>query len=699
MAACATSLILNHLGIEPGISISSGFLAGAAADIIVSGMMARKKSDDFRNIPSGDEQRDSIERRIKEFEASHEGGSRNIFVKMKDAFLKYPKANAALLTIAAFYDRIAYQAAGLPLKIYSLLPHDQGMQAAANRFIELCRSGNIDDIVLKNYAILIPAELAFFGFATIFSRAARDLLHSAFYRQAKHVFRGLQAELINDAEKAIDAYTEAHRIGGGYSTRLAALYMRDDRSIDMALKVLSERSRTAEEREGYGTGLAKASAVSRGLRLEREIRRNPGEIKYLLRLAYHHLTLFDAEKSLKVMDEAETRFSDDYRARFLHAEILESAGRPEEAMVKYLEAGRILLRTEDIMQNFSCVGDFRNELFIHKFDRYIKNLIAIKRNADPARLKTEKQQILALKPYFGGKISDFLCDFEDKGFYHLFLKYICGKNLHQLMLEGHYGPKDRQGGRADDNLPGHRERYAGLFEDLSECVELLRDIENIGILAYRDSKISLSSPLDISREYFPNKIANAVRSLEESGIILSDEEKKRIMEGFRNIAVPLHALPRRFYTDSNIMNFMKNHEIRKIDFENDELLPPIYFFVNVCEFGGDYLDDDAKHSLKQSYWGDQFDIFDRFLPFGAAQRHMEMAGYRSRDIANARKKGKEGQFSSWSTEARLFHLKNASEYGRRIIDNAGDYELYAHKAGLNAIEKMVGAVDDISARI
>ncbi|MFC1732293.1 tetratricopeptide repeat protein [candidate division KSB1 bacterium] len=674
LTGIATTLFCRQIGMPVFESYWSGTMGFIAGSMATSAVITSIKKDKFRNIQSKEERENNLKEKIEEFENSEKGKSRPLLVKAKDTALKHPKTIAALMTIGIFHNDIPYEFLNFPWQVYDALPKDQGFTETISSLKDMYSSGKLDMMLGYYYARIVPLEISIFALGYTASNLSRNLFHSAFYEKTKVIAAGMLAESRHDYDKAIEEYEKSDSEGGMHG-RIAKLHMKKD-NMDHAFNNLSKAA-IKNMNIGPTDSLLRMRYISKGLMAKRKIKREPKNLKNWLVQAYNHHELFNKEESIEVIEDAEKRFPSEARVKFLHAEILESIDRPEEAKQKYLEAGMILLQSDDFEENFSLIGDFRNEVLIHKFDQYIKNLIAIKRNKDSTRLNVEKEQIMALKPIFGDTISDFLCDFKSNDYHHIFLRYIAGKNLLQLRNDKDY---DR----------------SMAFYNLTESIDLLKRIEKEGMEAYRNKKINLRDVLLRSGDYFLARAGTAVGCLRESGIEFSDHESAEILKGLYHSGLPLFMLPRRYYTDSNLMNFMKNGKIRKIDFENDELFPSVYFYVNMLEFGSETLSENEKWLLKHQYWGDDIDMFEKFQPFGAAQRHMEMIGYRSRDIINKRE---EDKLYEWDHNARRFHAIKLIHHAGIITEDAGKYEDLIGKEGIKNIERMLTVFSSVSARL
>ncbi|MFO8016333.1 MAG: hypothetical protein R6U32_04460 [Candidatus Woesearchaeota archaeon] len=659
-------------------SIALGFVSYRVLDNIMHRFLYKAEDKNHRSVDKLIEENGE---KLEETEPSS-----NVYKKTKNPLLwllKHPKSTSLLITSKFLYTNLIKEFYEDYYKPFKLLHFDDGFKEKAiedmgvDFYIELTKKVEATlEYNTKNYLPIMILGTAGIYIATLFSVKFADLfLNPKYKEESREKIKVSYLYWKKDYKRAEDILENKLKINPkrDLAFDLGDIYAKNEK-MDWVLRAYSKGINI----KGDETQIKKFLDRLRFIvnphimeykKIKKEIRKNPIDQSNYYSLAALHWRLPSRHMAFQAMEDAEERCEDDPKPFFLHGEMLEHTGRDEEAEKKYTEGGAILLEGKSV-EDFSIAGEFRNELLLHKFDKYIQNLVAIKRNMQEKRLRVEKEQIRALKPYFGDRISDFLCDLTSDGHYHIFLRYIEGKNLHQMIHEG------------ED----------GFFEELKSAVVLLRDIEDRMMDSYRDGSIRLEDCINFPGNYFKDKSSQSLEFIQRSGTLISDGERMSVERGMDVIGRTITPLPKKAYTDSNLMNFMKDRRVRKIDFENDEMMPPFYFFVNLCEFSSEYLDEEQKEEIKELYWGDDYSLLNPFLPFGAVQRHMEMAGYRSRDLTVSKERG---ETAEWAEKARRFHVDKAIGWTMSILEDMSLYEKYIGPEGGKDIEEMVTPLSSI----
>ncbi len=209
---------------------------------------------------------------------------------------------------------------------------------------------------------------------------------------------------------------------------------------------------------------------------------------------------------------------------------------------------------------------------------------------------------------------------------------------------------------------------------LRGAIKLLTKVQKAAKTGLEEGLLSIDDVLDATDNYFTERVCDIFgrRMLDDEGIGI-------IRKNYWPVEDVLRGLPREVYCDRNLKNNLQGSVLKNLDslpvftdFEGLRLLPPHLDLVNLLEFYMPYLQKKqiselvrlyVKESRKQSVFFDE-SSFLRGYEYAAVQRHLELSGYRMRDVS------RDGTFED--RKAAYFHLKRAQEYIVRICGESDD---------------------------
>lgn len=351
-----------------------------------------------------------------------------------------------------------------------------------------------------------------------------------------------------------------------------------------------------------------------------------------------------------------------------------------------------LMETIDKSQ-FRAVGEFRNEMMQYRGTNFMKSTFRFKRNKQARQFSQE----FANASHFYRQNKDHvvhpLAYFSQDGYEYLVSKYIAELNLHDKCTSMGEAEKVILLQKATELLAWvHHEGKQLPLEDVIQSKD------------YTDRNGNRSSNADNSGRpiYFVNRIEDVLfHQLEEYGIKFGQAFVSEFLDTVSFINDRLAAIKeRRYYKDSNPTNQVVDQKgnIVLVDFEGGKVLPPALDLVSqleyspedtlsankiksmlhryvLCTIGNEATDPwvartvDATIHEREDFigWvdlpiGNKFIEAEKNHTFAGMQRHLEMTGYKQRDLKQL---GKEEYLKAMAHHRDMFvsHLRAAAQLG------------------------------------
>jgi len=365
-------------------------------------------------------------------------------------------------------------------------------------------------------------------------------------------------------------------------------------------------------------------------------------------LAHLYLRLNQKDRCMGIFEDAKQRFGSDAEFNAIYALTLDFIGEKEKAKRQWQDTISSLQPGK-----FEVIGEWRNEVVRYSQSSFVGDLLIFKRNRKSDNLGLEEANLAYLNRHFAGRVSRVLATAEQDELFNLVLLNSGNITLYQNMFEG-----------KDDS------EYKPLLPD---CISLLSDIQAKIEYGSRKGDIALEDILERENGFFTRRIREVFIELSSAyGLSIPEEAKRKILENHKVIEERLLKAERAFYKDANPMNWLVSYnDVTAIDFESNYLMPAQLDLVSLLEFGETDLTEEEKRRYIEKYaekreksTGRKIDRekFYRDYDYAAYQRHLELAGYTSRDI----RKGE------WYIQARKYHIERARFYLTRIMDLESD---------------------------
>lgn len=314
----------------------------------------------------------------------------------------------------------------------------------------------------------------------------------------------------------------------------------------------------------------------------------------------------------------------------------------KRAHAAWQDAIGAILSTPGREKDFVRLGESRNEVLEYRANEFLKDLLVFKRcgEADANRLFRERHNAQYARSRIGNEIAKSLAYAvtEDKA-YHV-LRHETNKTLEHVLQRG---TRDEQ-----------RERTA-------KTANLLARIHK---LAPPTTPITTADT-----DYYRDRIGKCfLKPLAEHGIALSLTLKNALRAFGERVADRLKRADIGWYKDANPRNWLAaDDRMIAIDFEHNSVLPVQFDLVSMLEFGPAPAPLAAKIGAFRQYLAafyserapDKRTFFAHYR-WAAAQRHLELAGYRMRDKEYA---------------AAQDHIVRAMHYANKIGEHALTQEL------------------------
>jgi hypothetical protein len=219
---------------------------------------------------------------------------------------------------------------------------------------------------------------------------------------------------------------------------------------------------------------------------------------------------------------------------------------------------------------------------------------------------------------------------------------------------------------------------------LKRAAKLLAHIHCRAEQGEDEGKMLLRDIANEDPDYYQKRIENILFHYDDADVTITidDDDRRAIMESYSAIASGLRGLPTGYYSDHSPNNTVVNDygELVEIDFEGDKSLPCHLDLVTLLEFGSAYACEGQERSIVNEYLkekrrltGKKTDLneFMQAYPYAAVQRHLELIGYRSRDVLGMIESGSAAGAAELS-EDRRYHLNKAVQHAKEIIHSCGD---------------------------
>ena len=301
---------------------------------------------------------------------------------------------------------------------------------------------------------------------------------------------------------------------------------------------------------------------------------------------------------------------------------------------------------------YETVGEYRNEVLRCAVDspdaEALANLLFFKKSKNPDNLQREFRNLEYFNEFFKGRVTQPIALIEQDDGIASVMFSAGKKNLFQRIIEEGCDVEEKK-----------RLLYG--------AADFLAQIHVVGTQA----KEELDLGDTINEGYFIERINSVfIDQSREHGTSYDVNEISRLLQNYYVIDDHLIVLERDFYKDANPMNWIDSRlGIQAIDFEGDKLLPCQLDLVSLFEFGENYisrveldkaLEKYVKQKEKLTRKSIDMDEFKLSYHYAAVQRHIELAGYRTRDIST-------GQNEEWCRKATPYHLKAAVCHVDKIL--------------------------------
>lgn len=185
---------------------------------------------------------------------------------------------------------------------------------------------------------------------------------------------------------------------------------------------------------------------------------------------------------------------------------------------------------------------------------------------------------------------------------------------------------------------------------LKQAAKMLAHIHVFGTKVYRQGMpphasidIKIEDPVNDDSKAFTSKIIETLLKYSEDdpAQTIQQTTKEKLLTAHDTLNHVLKGIERDFYKDHNPRNIIiGGGQITAIDFETSKMLPCQIDLISLLEFGPNYLTEKQRKHVIESYIKRKEQLSHRRINRGLfmyhyaharVQRHLELAGYRSRD--------------------------------------------------------------------
>ncbi len=265
-------------------------------------------------------------------------------------------------------------------------------------------------------------------------------------------------------------------------------------------------------------------------------------------------------------------------------------------------------------QQFTLMGESRNEVLEYAAGKFLRGLFVFKRCAanDGMRLQRERRRVLDLCQHYKNHVVQSLAFLEHEGKAYHVLLHGASRTLENVFMIG--TPEDRCSAlvRATTALARMHLTPEGDVRTIAE-----------GYYAKRLQTVFYDQLAGKTPRVFVPRVAR------EAGLQIG-----------ARVAQELKDAPVGWYKDANPRNWLVEDDGRvvAIDFEHEDQLPVQLDLVSLLEFGPAPVTETECHAALERYLRvvsrkkpvDHQRFFVQYR-FAALQRHLELAGYRARD--------------------------------------------------------------------
>ncbi len=437
-----------------------------------------------------------------------------------------------------------------------------------------------------------------------------------------------------------------------------------------ALWALKEEHEKSEETQiVLGTGM-ELSYLRRSVRLSNHPEREA------IKLANLYFSRGHQDKAEEIWDLVNDHYPNDMGIQVYDALRLGFLNRGFQARQKW---GDVLSLIDKRGFTYETVGEYRNEVLKCSIDspdaEAIGNLLFFKKSKNPEFLETEFKNLKYFNKHFKGRVTQpvSLVKQDDS---LVSVMFSAGKhNLFQRIIE------------QDCNIIQRKDL-------ILEASEFLAEIHAKGT----EGKKELGLEDKVRKGYFTERVSSVfVDQSRESNVRYDAAAVSALIYNYTIVDEHLAVLEGDFYKDANLMNWVDSKlGVQAIDFEGDKLLPCQLDLVSLLEFGGEYYNEKEVEEALNIYIEKKQEVTERNIDskkfkisyhYAAIQRHLELAGYRNRDISK-------GQNEKWCKEAVHYHLVKAWHH----TDKLRKYEKLKNGDGTerySTLSNIMGALQKI----
>lgn len=382
-----------------------------------------------------------------------------------------------------------------------------------------------------------------------------------------------------------------------------------------------------------------AITLSQLRKQEKRARKKP-TLETRFTLFRHQIYYGHGASAAETLQGLSNDFPEEHGIHLLHALFLEArGGTPQKAQATKRQALEMIVEAGETQQAFQASGEqHRNEVMFYKpqASKFLAGTVVCKRNTDPQGLQQEHQNLTFLRghPHLQDRVVRVLDFFRYQDQHYLALMYAGDKTLKDCI------PRS---GRANDDY----------FALLQECLDIMVDIQYL--MEQGEGAPQLDDIAERNGHYYTERMQSVFfDQMKKYGIPIDPAIEKLVMRLEDHMGLTLAMAPRityGYYSDPNPGNWLidQNGQPVRGDLEGNRILPLFFELILLFDFTGPLLTQEDKDYLGEEFlekrearFGKPIDrqMYDKIKPYAGYHKHLEQAGYKARDAAQARAQGK-----------------------------------------------------------
>jgi len=319
----------------------------------------------------------------------------------------------------------------------------------------------------------------------------------------------------------------------------------------------------------------------------------------------------------------------------LYAKLNQGLGLDKRVEFEFRTITQLVLEQPE---NFSVIGESRNEVMTYAASEFLDRNIIFKRGKNQEQLQEEYEATAYFREKLGDRVASPLVFMEHEDLFYFLSEHSGNETLYSLAIKGEL---------TSDLVRSSLESLALIQIEGENAMDVL------GITNPIDESIyvnrfgeELSNQNEDESIYFTHRIEDVFFGQLEDFYEFDDNDlKSRFLSGFGSLNEILVQADRTLYKDSNLRNWVVNRfgDLGAIDFEGLRLMPSQLELVNILEFVNCFSDNEIEEYLRdyvqftEDQTGREFDFDDFYMVYrtAAVQRHLELIGYRARDFSKS----------------------------------------------------------------